>query len=152
MHGSRSGSVGNEKVLHNLRETKTSTLSNGVAMHNKGIDNRVMEGHDSAKPNELISGVNAMHVEEKPLSPSLMEHKTEGKERVSFDTNMSTVEEVPESGLGAKEGKQLTTTIERFHARKFGAKLGGSTDKRAMLKVSSSGGVKKQKNPNKSFM
>jgi ribosomal protein L12E/L44/L45/RPP1/RPP2 len=88
----------------------------------------------------------------KPMSPSLTEHKTEGKERVSFGTRMSTKEEVSKSGSEAKEGKQVTTAIERFHARKIGAKVGRSADKRAVLKVLSSGGVQKQKTPNKSSM
>jgi hypothetical protein len=40
LHGSRSGSIGNErKVLHDLREIETSTSFNGAAMHNKGTTN-----------------------------------------------------------------------------------------------------------------
>jgi hypothetical protein len=37
----------------------------------------------------------------------------------------------------------LTTAIERSHARKFGSKASSSADKRAILKISSPGGVKK---------
>jgi hypothetical protein len=37
-------------------------------------------------------------------------------------------------------------TIERFHNHKYGAKLTGSSGKRAMTKVQATGGTKKQKN------
>jgi hypothetical protein len=95
------------------------------------------EGHNNAVTKKLISGVNAMHVVNKSLSASQNENHTEGKEQVSFGTNMSTEEEAFDTGLEAQNEMQLTTTIERFHARKFGTKAGQSADKRVVLMISS---------------
>jgi hypothetical protein len=109
-------------------------------------------GHSNVVPKELISGVSAMQVVDDPKRSNQTEHKFEGKERVSFGTNMSTEEEVSDSGLESKNVTQLTTAIERFHSRKFGSKAGSSADKKAILKISNSVGVKKQRTPNKACM
>jgi hypothetical protein len=111
------------------------------------------EGHNNAVTKELISGVNAMPVVNKSLSASQNENHTEGKEQVSFGTNMSTEEEASDTGLEAQNEMQLTTTIKRFHAWKFGTKAGQSVDKRVVLMISSlrgrrGGGSKETKNSN----
>jgi hypothetical protein len=64
------------------------------------------------------------------------------KERVSFGTNMTTNEE---SSYG-KTKLELVTTVERFQARKFGAKQ----EKMIALRVNNSGAAKKKKTPIKS--
>jgi hypothetical protein len=93
-----------------------------------------------------------MQVVEDPQRSNQTEHKFEGKERVSFGKNMSTEDKVFDSGSESKNETQLTTVIARFHARKFRSKAGSSADKRVILKISSSGGVKKQKTPKKACM
>jgi hypothetical protein len=70
----------------------------------------------------------------------------EGKGRVSFDTDMTVDEESSDGGSSVKTNLVLATTVDRFHARKFGVK----PEKRGALKVCSAGKVKKQKTPNKS--
>jgi hypothetical protein len=136
MHGSRMSTAGSEKkIIHDPKEIETSMSSNGRAMQNEGTANRGREGQISAEPSEIIRGINAMHVEEKPRSPCLSEHRMEGKERVSFGMNMSTEEEVSDSGSDPNDGWHLTTSIARFHARKFGAKADSGAGKRAVLKV-----------------
>jgi hypothetical protein len=70
----------------------------------------------------------------------------EGKGRVSFDTDMTVDEESSDGGSSVKTNLVLATTVDRFHARKFGVK----PEKRGALKVCSAGKVKKLKTPNKS--
>jgi hypothetical protein len=67
----------------------------------------------------------------------------EAKERVSFGTNVILDGESSEGNSVVKTELELATTVERFHARKFGANLG----KRGVLKVNSAGTSKKQNTP-----
>jgi hypothetical protein len=72
-------------------------------------------------------------------------HGREGKERVSFGTNMSTNEELSDGGSVEKMLKAPLSDIECFHAQKFkGDTTGG---KRVVLKISGGGNPKKQKTP-----
>jgi hypothetical protein len=65
---------------------------------------------------------------------------------------MSTEEDVSDEGLVDQKASMQSTTIERFHARKFRAQTWHSSDKRVILKVAGSGSNKKQKTPNKEHM
>jgi hypothetical protein len=60
------------------------------------------EGHINAFTKELISGVNGMHLVNMSLSVCQNEHHIEGKEGVSFGTNMSTEEEAFDTGSEAQ--------------------------------------------------
>jgi hypothetical protein len=68
------------------------------------------------------------------------------KERVSFGTNMTTNEESSYGNLMVKTELELVMAVERFQARKFGAKQ----EKMIALRVNNSGAAKKQKTPIKS--
>jgi hypothetical protein len=65
------------------------------------------------------------------------------KERVSLRTNMTTDEESSDGNSVIKIKLELATAVERFHVRKFGAKL----EKRSALKVHGMRVSKKQKTP-----
>jgi hypothetical protein len=61
---------------------------------------------------------------------------------------MTTDEESSEGNSVVKMELELATAVERFHARKFGAKM----EKRGVLKVIIVGSSKKQKTPIKTSM
>jgi hypothetical protein len=78
-----------------------------------------------------------------------MYHGSGGREHVSFGTNMSLEEYVSDDGAMDQKADSQSTTIDRFHARRFKVKAGQSTEKRAILKVTGTGrSNKKQKNTN----
>jgi hypothetical protein len=66
--------------------------------------------------------------------------------------DLSEEEETSDSGSAQQTDLLLALAVDRFYARKFGMKAGSGADKRAVLKVSKSRAVKKQKTPNKSCM
>jgi hypothetical protein len=130
-------------MTREANEAEISKSSNGEAMQDKEPLNPTRVGHSNVVPKELISGVSAMQVVEVSQRSNQTEQKIEGEERVSFGTDMSTEGELSNTGSESKNELQLTSMIARFHARKFGSKAGGSADKRAILKIPSSRGVKK---------
>jgi hypothetical protein len=77
-----------------------------------------------------------------------MYHGSGGREHVSFWTNMSLEEYVSDDEAMDQKADSQSTTIDRFHARRFKVKAGQSTEKRAILKVTGTGSNKKQKNTN----
>jgi Fic family protein len=66
-----------------------------------------------------------------------------GKERVSFDTNMSMEDECSDGGPVVQKAPPQMTVVEQFHARKFKEHHGSKAEKRAVLKVTSVGSSKK---------
>jgi hypothetical protein len=86
--------------------------------------------------NELADGVKDLNVEGPRVNDeyNVSQHR-EGKERVSFGTNMATDDESSESGSVHKLPSWLETAIDRFHARKFGGKPSQKLEKREALKV-----------------
>jgi hypothetical protein len=87
-------------------------------------------------------------VEQEVGDVSIAEKNCGTKARVSFGTNMTTDEESSDGNSVVKTELELAMVVERFHARKFGAKL----EKRGELKVNCTGAAKKQKTSIKSGM
>jgi hypothetical protein len=65
---------------------------------------------------------------------------------------LSEEEDASDSRSTPQTDMQLASTVDRFYARKFSMKAGSGADKRAVLKVSNTETVKKQKTLNKSCM
>jgi hypothetical protein len=76
--------------------------------------------------------------------------KEEGKERVSFGTNMSTDEESFASESVKQDMHQIEVPIARIHSRKTPAMNDLTKGKRSVMKVQGAGTKKRQKTPNKS--
>jgi hypothetical protein len=112
-------------------------------VQDKGIQGQNLRGLSGDVPKELISGVNAMHVKNKLQGASRSGSHTTRKERVPFGMNLSEEDEASNSGSTSQTDMQLALTVDRFYARKFGMKTGSGADKRAVLKVSKTGTVKK---------
>jgi hypothetical protein len=104
------------------------------------LNRNPMHGEDAVK--DLAISVHDVHVKEDPGSDSqedLLQHR---KDRVSFDTNMTTKGESSSNDSCLQIADKLTMTVDRFHSRKFGGKKGESSDKRHVLKVVNPGKAK----------
>jgi hypothetical protein len=91
-----------------------------------------------------------MHVENKLQGACRSGSHTTRKERIPFGMNLSEEDDASNSGSTSQTDMQLALIVDRFYARKFSMKTDSGADKRAVLKVSKTGTVKKQKTPNKS--
>jgi hypothetical protein len=96
---------------------------------------------------DLAQSVHDLQVAGNSPSNSRPSQRSGGKERVSFDTKMSTDEECSDGGSVEQKAQELMSIVERFHARKFKATMRARADKRAVLKVTGSSSSKKQKKP-----
>jgi hypothetical protein len=98
---------------------------------------------------ESIIEIDSGHRFKSPGTGGTLNRKDTGgaKERVSFETNMTTDEESPDGNSVVKTKLELATAVERYHARKFSAK----PDKRGALKVNCSSTAKKAKNPHQDW-
>jgi hypothetical protein len=83
--------------------------------------------HVEEVENDLATGVEDLHVHEGMAAEAKEDQKGQLKERISFGTNMTTEDESPGNDSCMQEDAKLLTAVERFHARKFGArKMDGS--------------------------
>jgi hypothetical protein len=103
--------------------------------------------HVEEVENDLATGVEDLHVHEGMAAEAKEDQKGQLKERVSFGTNMTTEDELPGNDSCMQEDAKLLTAVERFHARKFGARKMDGSEKWPVLKVGISSMVKKQKTP-----
>jgi hypothetical protein len=87
--------------------------------------------------------LHAEHAEHAVGELSKIRGSPEGKEIVSFGTDMTPDEEITDGSSSVKTDLVLAIVVDRFHARKFGAK----SEKWGALKVTSTSKVKKQKTP-----
>lgn len=98
--------------------------------------------------NELVNGISDMKVADKRAIP--VDNVSDMRQRVSIGTNMSSEEDTSDSiNQSVDEGKM--TSIDRFHAKKFGTKTTNAG--RAALKIAGTGreietGKKLQLSPN----
>jgi hypothetical protein len=81
-----------------------------------------------------VHNIKDMLVAKPSQGSSKGEQQLEGKEHVSFGTNMSMDEESAESDSVHGEEQNLMSVVERFHARKFAGKTSTGVEKKVALK------------------
>jgi hypothetical protein len=132
------------KPLFQVGDQKAESSSKGSQATLSGHQ---VKGVKNIVANELVHSIRDMHVVKPSQDNGGGEQQLEGKDRVSFDTNMSTDEESTESESVHGEEQNLLSVVERFHARKSAGKAPIGVERRTTLKVQGAGKTKKQKTP-----